>query len=339
MQEDTEKSSSKPLKVKPISEAAADEFQYIKKRKEGKIRSLRTEWPKFNSAGIDGLEWGSITVIGGLSGSGKTSLVNSLESGLFEHNKREDFVVLSFNFEMLARKLVGRKISRKMGKSMKQLYSADRFNKKSNIEQQELKEVAEYLKKDVSHLPIYYVDSPGTVAQIRETVLRFHRELGGKKILITLDHSILIRPSASGNNERDTLTEFAAMMNELKKKLTVSFMVLSQLNRDIESVERRNNPQFQFPQKKDIFGGDALFQMSDMVMVTHRPEMLGLTTYGPNNWPVEGHIYWHFLKVRDGEPFIAKMQNDLANNRIVEAPKYGDSNKNNDFWTNKEQEQ
>ena len=61
---------------------------------------------------------------------------------------------------------------------------------------------------------------------------------------------------------------------------------------------------------------DALYQHSDIMMISHRPEMLGLPTYGPDDLPVGGLMYFHFIKTRDGDPLIAKMVNNLKYNRI-----------------------
>jgi hypothetical protein len=68
---------------------------------------------------------------------------------------------------------------------------------------------------------------------------------------------------------------------------------------------------------------------SDIVVVTHRPEMLGIRAYGPKRWPTTNAIFWHYLKVREGEPCIALMENDLAHNQILDAksPSYS-SNEN-----------
>ena len=46
------------------------------------------------------IEPNTIYSIGGISGSGKSSFVNSLETDLFDLNKDIDFVVLSFNYEI-----------------------------------------------------------------------------------------------------------------------------------------------------------------------------------------------------------------------------------------------
>ena len=85
---------------------------------------------------------------------------------------------------------------------------------------------------------------------------------------------------------------------------------------EIQSSERMVNPSMHFPMRKDVFGGDSLFQASDYVIVIHRPELLQLEMYGPKNWPVKDLIYMHFLKVREGEPGILVFKNNLKYNRI-----------------------
>ena len=106
--------SSKVLPMLSLEEAAHKELRYIKGRMDNQIKSLKTPWKKFDKAGMNGIEWGSIITIAGMSGSGKTAILNELESGLFTLNPQENFAVLSFNFEMMARRLVGRKISKKL---------------------------------------------------------------------------------------------------------------------------------------------------------------------------------------------------------------------------------
>ena len=129
------------------------------------------------------------------------------------------------------------------------------------------------------------------------------------------------------NDKRVMQLEFQVWYYEwvndsLKKKIKSSYLILSQLNRAIESPERKLNPDLHFPQKSDVFGADALFQYSDLVIIPHRPEMLGITQYGPYGWAVKDLIYFHYIKVRSGEPIVAKMINDLKHNRILEeAPK------------------
>lgn len=311
--------SSKILPTISLEEAARRELRYMRGRMVGEIKSLKTPWKKFNKAGMNGLEWGSIVTIAGMSGSGKTAILNELETGLFELNPTENFAVLSFNFEMIARRLVGRKISKKLQRTTTQLYSADVDNPNTNLNEDIYKGAVDYAKS-IKDLPLWYVDIPGTVQEIKNTIEHFAmgmEENIDRAILVTLDHSILVKKFGE-QNQLETLYELAAMFNELKKKIKASFVIVSQLNRGIENVERIQNKNLHYPQKSDVFGADALYQYSDIFMITHRPEMLNLRAYGPSDLEVRNVIYWHFIKLREGEPFIAKMRNNLKYNQVVD---------------------
>ena len=309
--------SVKVLPFIPIKDAARQELRYIKGRLDGHIKSLKTPWSSFNKAGMDGVEWGSIITVAGMSGSGKTAILNELETGLFQMNPNEKFAVLSFNFEMIARRLVGRKISKGLSKTVKQLYSADLIQKEKNITEDEYSKAVNFTK-DIVDAPVWYVDIPGTVQEIKNTIEYFAMQIPenlDRGILVTLDHSILVKKLGE-QNQLETLYELAAMFNEMKKKIKSSYVIVSQLNRNIENVERIQNKNLHYPQKSDVFGADALYQYSDVFMITHRPEMLNIRTYGPVDLPVEGLIYWHYIKTRDGDPFISKMRNLLHVNQV-----------------------
>lgn len=307
--------SSKVLPFITIKQAARSELNYIQGRMNGSIKSLKTPWEKFNKASMDGIEWGSIVTVAGMSGSGKTAILNELETGLFDMNPTENFAVLSFNFEMIARRLVGRKISKGLGKTVKQIYSADLENTKENITDVEYQKAIDY-SKTLIEKPVWYVDIPGTVQEIRNTIEHFGIQMEEnleRGILVTLDHSVLVKKFGE-QNQLETLYELAAMFNEMKKKIKSSYVIVSQLNRNIESVERIQNKNLHYPQKSDVFGADALYQYSDVFMVTHRPSMLNLTTYGPQDLPTNGVIYWHYLKEKflndDKSGFIWKYNNE-----------------------------
>jgi len=311
--------SSRILPMISLEEAARNELRYIKGRMTNEIKSIKTPWKKFNKAGMNGLEWGSIVTIAGMSGSGKTAILNELETGLFDLNPKENFAVLSFNFEMMARRLVGRKISKKLQMTTTQIYNADLEEPDKNIKLDTYQQAEDYAKS-IKDLPLWYVDIPGTVQEIRNTIEHFAMGIEAnvdRAILVTLDHSILVKKFGE-QNMLQVLYELAGMFNELKKRIKASFVIVSQLNRDIEKVERLQNKNLHYPQKSDVFGADALYQYSDIFMITHRPEMLNLRAYGPQDLQVANVIYWHFIKLREGEPFIAKMRNDLKYNRVLD---------------------
>ena len=49
---------------------------------------------------MGGIEPNAIYTIAGISGSGKSSFVNTLETDLVDLNTNEDIIVLSFSFEI-----------------------------------------------------------------------------------------------------------------------------------------------------------------------------------------------------------------------------------------------
>ena len=260
--------SSNSLTFKHISSATDEIIQYIDNRRKGVSKSLKTKWNKFNNICNGGIEPNVLITVGGISGSGKSSFVSSLENDLFDLNPDVDFVVLSFNFEMVSSKVVGRKLSYKLKKTVSELYTAVTplsdydFN---NVIQQ---------AKEIRSYPIYYVDNPGTVTEIRNTINVF-RELVSKDkwLIILLDHTLLLKLQA-GQGEREVINELQRLFIEQKKIGLTTIIQLTQLNRDIESVERINNPLLHFPQRKDISSSDSVYQCSDIVLVLHAPQKL-----------------------------------------------------------------
>ena len=303
------------LQYTSIKKATFDATQYIENRRKGLIKSLRTPWSKYNHVSMDGIEWNTIHTIAGMSGSGKTAIINQLETELFRLNTDEKFAVLSFNFEMLARQLISRKFSNALNTTTRKLHSG--------IEGYSLSDAAYYkvlsTGKELSQLPIWYVEMPGNVELIKNTIEHFVTSAENKDrgVVVMLDHTILVRGKA-GELERLILVELMVMANSLKKKYKIAFVFLSQLNREIEQADRVVEPSQQFPKKKDLFGGDSVYMFSDLVMVSMNPEQLGLETYGPKSWPTKDALFWHFLKVREGKPCIAKMKNELMYNRVVD---------------------
>lgn len=306
-----EQKSFNTLPFKSISEVADESLEYIRKRKDKTIVPLKTRWNKFNKVCCGGIEPNMIITIAGGSGSGKSAFANTLETDLIDLNPDQEIVILSFSYEMLSYRQVGRKLSNKLRKTTAELYSSDQSL--SNTEFNKIEEVADKIKK----YPIYYIDTPSTVENMEKTIDYFHENIAkGKWLIVILDHALLVE--GQGESERGTIVDLQKMFIRKKKLSNTSIIQISQMNRNIEQPDRINNPSTHYPMRSDLAVSDAIFQASDYVTALSRPELLNITAYGIDRLPVKDKVYLHFLKVRDGEPFILEFENELKYGNLVE---------------------
>lgn len=299
------------ISYKTIAQAADESVAYIRARKEHLIVPLKTRWQKFNKVCCGGIEPNMIITIAGISGSGKSSIVNAIETDLIECNPEENVVILDFSFEMVSFRSVTRKLSYRLKRTTSELYSA--YDSIDDLTMQQVEIEANKLKK----YQIYYVDTPCTVENIEKTIDYFHDNIAkGKWLIVILDHALLVE----GDTERGTIVDLQKMFIRKKKLSKTSIIQLSQMNRNIEQPERINNPAMHFPLRSDLAASDALFHASDYVIAINRPELLNLQSYGIRHLPVRNKVYLHFLKIRDaGEPCILEFENDLKYGNLIES--------------------
>jgi replicative DNA helicase len=303
-----------------------DSLVYLKGRKDGHIRSLKTPWEKFNDATTDGLEWHSMTVIGGRPGSGKTLIKDQLVRESFRLNPDEKFRVLEFQFEMLARTSAIREFSSVLGKSYKYLCSAD-----GKLTNEDLEVCYEHAKERVK-IPIDIVEEPITVNELKEVIVDYMnthatRDDEGKveftKTIVSLDHSLLLKKAPFEKDKFDTLYNLGEAITELKRRFPIAFIILTQLNRGIDNPERNEDGKYgNYILESDIFGSDALLQHADTLIGINRPAKQKIRFYGPDRYIIENDrvLVLHFLKCRNGDNRMSFFKAEFERMRISEMP-------------------
>lgn len=304
---------------KSQKEGLKESLEYLKGRKEGLITSIKTPWVKFNDATTDGLEWNTLTVIAGRPGSGKTLIKDQIIREAFIRNPGETFNVLEFQLEMLARMSAVREYSAVLSKSYKYLCSADGI-----LNDEDLQRCYEYAKKKVN-LPIDIVEDAVTADEFKATIEDYMEEkkvLGQyTKTIITLDHSILLKKK-NGQQRLDALADLGDVLTELKRKYPIMFIILSQLNRNIDHPERNENGKYgNYILSSDIFGGDALLQHADTVVGINRPAVQKISFYGPDKFIIQDDsvLVMHFLKCRNGDTRMSFFKAEFNKMKITES--------------------
>jgi replicative DNA helicase len=311
---------------KSQKEGFADSLKYLKGRMEGRIKSIKTPWDKFNDATTDGLEWHSMTVIGGRPGSGKTLIKDQIVREAFKLNPTENFRVLEFQFEMLARTSAIREYSSILGKSYKYLCSAD-----GTLTQEDLQICYNYAKEKVT-LPIDVVEEPITVNEFKETIAEYMQqhmilnqtgEYEFTKTIVTLDHSLLLKKAPFEKDKFDTLYNLGEAITELKRRYPIAFIILTQLNRGIDNPERNEDGKYgNYILESDIFGSDALLQHADTLIGINRPGKQKIRLYGPDRYLIDDDkvLVLHFLKCRNGDNRMSFFKAQFERMRISEMP-------------------
>ena len=296
-----------------MSQVVQESVNYIAGRREHSIVSLKTRWGKFNRQCMGGIEPNTVYTIAGISGSGKSSFVNSMTTDIIDLNPTEDIIILNFSLEMVGFRQVGRTLSNKLRKTTSTLYSSE-----TDLDDETFRKVIA-VSKSLKEYPIYFVDVPTTPMDVEKIIRGFYDRYvkdTGKHFVITYDHTLLTKQVGS---TLDTMSELERVFIQIKKLPLTSVIQIAQMNRNIESSERINNPSNQYPMRSDLSSSDAIFQASDYVLVMHRPELLGIQEYGPSHLPTQNKVYLHMLKNRDaGKPCILEFENDLMYNNLIE---------------------
>lgn len=318
--------------LKTLSDVKQLAIDKIRQESTGNQIGLLSPYPSLNVAFGKYLRFGTVTVIAGASGHGKSYLLNQLIKGFLNHqlngNCYYKFNIPFHSFEMLPEDDVLRTLSSDIGRSYFNLLSSeyDPSRKDYNhITEEEIKMFESVLfNPNIVDPDLYYFDTPCTVNDIvknvkvsKEFYQDKHKTLDVPRSVIPIDHTLLIEQDANDSTILDTFTALAKTAIALKKEGHM-VILLGQLNNAIESTERIRNKDLHYPLKSDIYAQAQLFNACDNVLTLHRPELLNIPKYGFYGIPSSNLVHLQLLKCRFGSVGSVWLKNELYKGLFTE---------------------
>ena len=212
---------------------------------------------------IAGLEKGKLYLIGGRPSMGKSTLAFNFAASAAVSGKN----VAVFSLEMPKRD-----IFKKLCSSMGGIH----FSKLRNLlpmEEEDFVKVASVAKSLKDKL--FNVDDTGgvTPAYIRNRLNQLILDTGRKVDLVVIDYIQLMQPSSGKSLEGNArISEIGSDLMAMKKEFDCPFVVLSQLNRNLEQRPNKR------PICADLRDSGSLEQDADAIIFVYRDEVYDETT-------------------------------------------------------------
>lgn len=284
---------------------------YVKNSREGKRIIFPTKWERLNTQLMGGLQPGKLYTIAARPGAGKSQFSNQLLFDVLDLAKSNNrkMAVFYWTFEMPGYQQLLRIASGDLKLSVYDIIKESKNDK-------DFIAVSEVLDK-FKQYPIFFYEVPETIIFMKNKITQFCSANPDVTLICVLDHSRLVK--GDNKEEMQRLADITKMMMEQQAKYKIIDILISQLNRNIESPERANN-QYQ-PQLSDVFGSDAIAQDSHVVMMLNRPhDIYGIEEYYCGENP-RGLLAVHIEKNREGELGMIPFQTHYPSFHLTERKK------------------
>lgn len=329
------------ISAKRAAELAKEE---VVKERSGKQFGLYCRYDELNIAMGKYFRFNTINLFAGLSGSGKSYLLNMLSEDFTNKELNKDFqyvpVILHFCFEMSAFVEVLRSCATELKISYSKLLSSD-YNSKTKsyniLTDEEMTKVNNYFE-EYEKRNIVFIEDSGNVKMIYNTVEDYYNKLQKRtvkiknetgvtvvfQLIVNIDHSLLVE-TLDETSVLDLMANIGKLGITLKRKFGAMVNLLGQLNNLIEDTKRILTPALHYPQKSDIYAQGQLYNACDNVFVIHKPELLKIEFYGRRKLPTKDLIHLIKLKSRHGKIGSIWLKDNLANGTIDPFPKKDNS--------------
>ena len=239
-------------RLSEIIVTAYDKIQKLSGDEKEQYQGLRSGYSLLDTY-ISGLNKSDMIVIAGRPGSGKTTFGVNIAANVAKRSPDTEIAI--FSLEMSKEQLASRMLSAEALVPNTSLSSG----MISTDEWIKLAEAADAL----SQMNIYIDDTAGiTVPQIKAKLRRM-RNLG----LVMIDYLQLMESPNSHNSRVNEVSEITRQVKLMAKELNVPIILLSQLNRSVESRQDHR------PMPSDLRESGSIEQDADIILFVYRESM------------------------------------------------------------------
>ena len=273
-----------------LKELIQDGYKELQKRYEDKrsITGVTTGFTDLDEK-TAGLQRGDLIVIAGRPSMGKTAFVMNLAQNAAIRDV-EPNVIAVFSLEMSAQQISMRLLAAESRVDMSKMRTG-------SFAPDDWRKLAAGTGK-LSEAAIFVDDTPAiTVNDIRAKCRRLKRD-NGRLDMVLIDYLQLMTGKAAERKDLE-ISEMTRSLKGLAKELDVPILILSQLNRSLESRSDRR------PMMSDLRESGAIEQDADVIMFIYRDEVYNKKPENENmaeiiiakqrNGPI-GTVHLTFLK-------------------------------------------
>ncbi len=236
-------------RLSEIIVTAYDRIQKLSGEDKTQYQGLRSGYSQLDSY-ISGLNKSDLIVIAGRPGMGKSALALNMAANVAKRNPDKDICV--FSLEMSKEQLATRMLSSEALVPNTQLNSGEI----SNEEWVKLASAADVL----SQVSIYIDDTAGITVPQMKAKLRRMKNLG----MVIIDYLQLMESPENHTNRVTEVSEITRQVKLMAKELDVPVLLLSQLNRSVESRQDHR------PMPSDLRESGSIEQDADIILFVYR---------------------------------------------------------------------
>lgn len=239
-----------PAPIGKILPAVIDE---IGQRENGVTKAIKTGFDDFDSKISGGVRRGDLIVIAGRPSMGKTSFGMQIAANAAIDGE----TTMVFTLEMSQNQIAERSLAQIGNIEFSRIITG-------NLKDEDYEQMAYALGK-LHTIPLLIDDSGGMTVQDIAARARAQKKAGGLSMIV-VDYLQIMGYAGRAMSRNEQLGEMSRQMKALAKELDVAFVLLSQLNRDVEKrMDKR-------PVMSDLRESGAIEQDADLIVMMYRDD-------------------------------------------------------------------